>query len=528
MKNKSIIYLSILLISIIFIQTAKSNTIIFTDVPEEQWYYDTINLALDNGYIRGYEDGTFKPENTISNCEFVSIISQAKNIKSSSKYQNLWAENIMQTALQNGWYDWDEIPPTNNGQYFDQPIQRKLAVKIMMRALKPDASGDYTKWSAIISDFALLDGRYYDPVFAAYEAGIINGDNFGNFNPNDSLTRAEACAMITRGFSIIENGNNDNDSIPTVPTLETSRPTPDVYFNGGVSNNGRLNVNGTQLCNENGNPIILRGMSSHGMQWFSQFTSQGAIKTTRDYGANVFRVAMYTKEGGYIDNPNIKSSVIQAIDEAIRLDMYVIIDWHILSDSNPQDYKNEAKEFFYEIALRYKNNPAVIYEICNEPSGGVTWADNIRPYAMEVIPIIREISPSAIVIVGTGTWSQDVDHVAQNPLPFNNVMYSLHFYAGTHGWDLQNKVNTALSSGTPIFVSEWGTSDASGSGGVYLNESRQWLDFLAERGISWVNWSLCDKNESSAALKPGSNPNGGWTETDLSESGKFVFSSFGL
>lgn len=524
MKKKSIIYLLILLVSFVFIQTVNSNNIKFSDIQPDKWYYETVNNAYENGYIKGYDDGTFKPENTISNCEFVSIIAQGKNIEFSTKNQNHWAEEIMQIALKDSWYDWDEIPPTNNGEYFDQPIERKLAVKIMMRSLMPDTYGDYGKWSSQINDFSTLDGRYYDSTFAAYEAGIIKGDNYNNFNPNDSLTRAEACAMITRAFSL---QNNDKNSPTYEPLVPTRAPEID-YNNGGVSSNGQLHVNGIQLSNQNGDPILLRGMSSHGMQWFGQFASHGAIKTTRDYGANIFRIAMYTKESGYLDKPSVKTSVIQAIDDAISLDMYVIVDWHILSDNNPQTYTNQAKEFFSEIALRYQNNPSVIYEICNEPNGSITWSDNIRPYAMEVIPVIREISPSAIIIVGTGTWSQDVDHVSQNPLPFDNVMYSLHFYAGTHGADLQNKVDHALASGTPVFASEWGASQASGNGGAYINEASQWLDFLNIRGISWVNWSLCDKNESSAALMPGSNPNGGWTESDLTESGKFVFSSFGL
>jgi len=61
---------------------------------------------------------------------------------------------------------------------------------------------------------------------------------------------------------------------------------------------------------------------------------------------------------------------------------------------------------------------------------------------------------------------------------------------------------------------------------VFLDAATQWLNFLDQEQISWANWSLCDKNESSAALNPGANPNGGWSDSDLSPSGKFVFGKF--
>lgn len=105
-------------------------------------------------------------------------------------------------------------------------------------------------------------------------------------------------------------------------------------------------------------------------------------------------------------------------------------------------------------------------------------------------------------------------------------MYTLHFYVGTHGNGLRSRIDSALAQGLPVFVSEWGTSRAGGSGGVFLEQSREWLDFLRDRGISWANWSLCDKNETSAALKPGTPPGREWTQDDLSASGQFVFSRF--
>ncbi|WP_415272794.1 cellulase family glycosylhydrolase [Bacillus siamensis] len=290
-----------------------------------------------------------------------------------------------------------------------------------------------------------------------------------------------------------------------------------------VAKNGQLSIKGTQLVNRDGKAVQLKGISSHGLQWYGDFVNKDSLKWLRDdWGITVFRAAMYTADGGYIDNPSVKNKVKEAVEAAKELGIYVIIDWHILNDGNPNQNKEKAKEFFKEMSSLYKNTPNVIYEIANEPNGDVNWKRDIKPYAEEVISVIRKNDPDNPIIVGTGTWSQDVNDAADDQLKDANVMYALHFYAGTHGQSLRDKANYALSKGAPIFVTEWGTSDASGNGGVFLDQSREWLNYLDSKKISWVNWNLSDKQESSSALKPGASKTGGWPLTDLTASGTFV------
>ncbi len=291
----------------------------------------------------------------------------------------------------------------------------------------------------------------------------------------------------------------------------------------GVRYHGALKVTGTTLTNSHGEAVLLRGMSSHGMQWYPEFARKESIAMTKKAGANVFRIAMYTDEGGYLTNPDVARDVIRAVDDTLALDMYAIIDWHILYDNDPLENADKATGFFNEMSLRYKDEPGVIYEICNEPNGSeVTWAGNVKPYAERIIPVIRENAPGALVLVGSSAWSQDVDIAADDPLEFDNIMYTLHFYAGTHGEALRGKCCKALHLGAPIFVSEWGTSRADGSGGVFIRESDEWLSFIEALGISWCNWSLGDRDETSAALKPGAPQI--WNEMNLSESGRYVYS----
>jgi len=464
-----------------------------------------------------YAEAASRPQEEITAAEFVSAVAERAGLTPSQGGSGHWAAGRLQAALEAGWYDWDEIPPT--GEKFDQPISRQLAVKILMKALLPDARGEYSQQAPKIRDLSALDGRYYGAVFAAYAAGIVDGD--GGFRARDALTWAEAGTLIQRAAE-----QSSRAPAPDAPTLPGALPAPSVTpVQGGVAENGWLQVVGTSLRNERGEPIVLRGMSSHGVHWYPQFTSKESIANTAACGANLFRVAMYTGEGGYISRPEaVLQQVLQAVDAAIANDLYVIIDWHILSDGNPMTYAAQAKEFFKQVSDRYRDQPAVLYEICNEPNGNVSWDRDIKPYAEEIVGVIRANSPNAVILIGSGTWSQDIHQAAANPVQGKNLMYTCHFYAGTHGKWLQDRIDSALAAGLPIFVSEWGTSAADGSGGVFLDASAQWLDFLKARGISWANWSLCDKGETSAALRPGTSPDGRWTEDDLSDSGRFVFS----
>ena len=298
---------------------------------------------------------------------------------------------------------------------------------------------------------------------------------------------------------------------------ETTVTEKKVEKNNYASYNGNLSLEGNNIVNQYKENIVLKGISSHGLQWFNYLITDENIKTLKSWNTNVFRLAMYTKEGGYIDNKTIYDDLIKDIDLVIENDMYVIVDWHILSDNNPNNYKNEAIEFFEKISSKYKNTPNIIYEICNEPNGGTSWSD-IKSYADDVVKTIRKNSNN-IIIVGTPTWSQDVDSVINNKVDDKNTMYALHFYSGTHKDDLRNKAKKALDNNIPIFITEFGVSAADGNGGVYLDEADKWMEFIKNNNLSFVNWSLADKNESSALLKQ---DNKVVNDDSLSESGKYI------
>lgn len=358
-------------------------------------------------------------------------------------------------------------------------------------------------------------------------ASITIGFQYSSPKPFDPPSSITINGNATGGNGGSGGGSSGGNNPPAVTTsTEPAKPLPAPAENGLVKEHGKLSVKGAQLVDKNGKNFQLRGMSTHGIAWFPDFINENAFKTLRDdWNTNVVRLAMYTAEyGGYCsggDKTYLKNLIDKGVQAATNLGMYVIIDWHILSDSNPQTNKAEAKVFFEEMSSKYKNYDNVLYEICNEPNGGTSWS-TIKSYAEEIIPIIRKNAPDSVVIVGTPTWSQDIDQAESNRLTEKNVMYALHFYAATHTDWLRKRVSDCYKKGLPIFVTEFGCCDASGNGRNDFDQTKQWLSLLDSCGISYCNWNLANKNESSSAFKESAPANGNWKESDMSESGKWI------
>ena len=306
---------------------------------------------------------------------------------------------------------------------------------------------------------------------------------------------------------------------PSSEALSVDASTP-------YGQHGALHVENGKLTDENGNTVQLYGMSTHGIAWFPQYINYDSLRTLRDdWNTNCIRLAMYTAEyGGYCaggDKEQLKQLVKDGVSYATELGMYVIVDWHILSDCDPNQNKDEAIAFFREMAEVFADNDNVLYEICNEPNGGTSW-DSIKSYAEEVIPVIRAQKPDAVILVGTPTWSQEIDKAAASPLDDSNVMYTLHFYAGTHKDDLRNRLETCVQNGLPVFVSEFGMCDASGNGANDFVSTTKWLELLNKYQISFCCWNLANKDESSSVFKASSTALSDWTDDDFNESGRWI------
>lgn len=292
-----------------------------------------------------------------------------------------------------------------------------------------------------------------------------------------------------------------------------------------VQNNGQLSVVGSQIVNQNGQPVSFAGTSLFwsNNNWGGEafYNSSTVNWLTNDWDISIIRAAMGVEDnGGYIsDSTSNKTRVKTVVDAAINEGIYVIIDWH---SHHAENYQTEAVAFFEEMATLYGQYDNVIYEIYNEPLQ-VSWDNVIKPYANAVVAAIRAIDSSNLIIVGTPTWSQDVDAASLNPITgYSNIAYTLHFYAGTHGQWIRSKATTALNNGIALMVTEWGTVNANGNGAVDSVSTADWMTFLCNNNLSHCNWALNDKVEGASALISGASNLGNWSANDLTASGTLV------
>ena len=447
--------------------------------------------------------------------------SQSKPASSASNFTVQWKKSSSweEGGKKCGGY---EIVITNNGDTVNS-----WTAKVTV----PGNTKLMSQWNGIFS----ISGNTMTVKNESYNGTIEKGKSvsFGfNYSADAYINEGKVTVNgSTAGTSAGNNNNNSNNNNNTSTTKKPAATVPpapsDPKGTTPVSQHGQLSVKNGQLVDKSGKGYQLRGMSTHGLTWFPEFVNESAFKTLRDdWNTNVVRLAMYVDEWGngqcYMGNKSGSLELLEkGVDICIKLDMYVIIDWHVLNPGDPSKYTNEAKSFFETVSKRYAKYPNVIYEICNEPNGGASWSGNIKPYAEKIIPVIRKNAPNSVIIVGTPTWSQEIDKPLSDPLSYKNVMYAFHFYAATHA-GLRSNVENCVAQGLPVFVSEFGTCDASGGGANDFNETQKWLSYFDKQGISYCNWSICNKDETCSVLRPGTSANGNWSESDLTENGKWM------
>ena len=268
---------------------------------------------------------------------------------------------------------------------------------------------------------------------------------------------------------------------------------------GPVQNYGALGTNGGKIVslNDKTKQVMLRGMSlfwsdATGIQYYSEEVIDFATETL---GIDVIRYAMgiqYYDSQGNASDPLAESYAYMTtkdltkldlmVEAAIKNDIYIIIDWH----SHRAEYElTEANAFFATVAEKYKDIPNVIFEIYNEPVNSA-WSA-ITSYANTVSASIRQHSQN-LILVGTPSWSQLTQTGGVNA---TNIAYVFHFYAGTHKVStFGSRITSAINSGVPVFISEWGTTASNGNGSPDENSTNEWFTFMETNKISNCNWSL--------------------------------------
>jgi endoglucanase len=290
-----------------------------------------------------------------------------------------------------------------------------------------------------------------------------------------------------------------------------------------VDRHGQLRVKGRYVVDKTGKPVSLAGMSlfwsSTGWGQEKMFNAKAIKFLAEDWRVSMIRVPLgIERDGGYLVDPEAnKKRVLTVIDAAIDNGLYVTIDWH---SHHAEDTPDAAEAFFIEMAQKYGKYPHVIYNVYNEPLNTSDWSTAVKPYSERIIRAIRKHDPDNIIVIGTPTWSQDVDIATADPIKIDpNIVYSLHFYAAKHKQELRDRAQKTIDRGFPLWIDEMGTVLHTADGDVDYEETRKWLDLVRKNKLSFNNWAVSDKAEGASILKPGGSPTGGWTDKDLTPSG---------
>ncbi|WP_394823088.1 cellulase family glycosylhydrolase [Pendulispora albinea] len=349
---------------------------------------------------------------------------------------------------------------------------------------------------------------------AVVSAGLAFGGTGAWTNWADAKVNVtlKAGANVVRATATTANGGPNLDRITEGSGGGTPTGTP-------VEANGQLRVCGTKLCNKNGKAIQLRGMSTHGLNWYRNCVNGASLDAlANDWKADIVRISMYIQDGGYESNPRMYTDLVHSIIEQVTArGMYALVDWHMLEPGDPHYNLSRAKTFFSEIATRHASKTNILYEVANEPSG-VSWA-SIKSYHEQIIPVIRAKDPDSVILLGTRGWSSlgvsedsDESEVVNNPVNATNILYTFHFYAASHKAEYLDTLSRAADK-IPVFVTEFGTQTYTGDGGNDFTQSQKYIDLMAAKKISWANWNYSDDFRSGAVFKEGTCPNGPYSGT---------------
>jgi endoglucanase len=362
-----------------------------------------------------------------------------------------------------------------------------------------------------------------------------------SYRAGDQVTYEGSGYTATMGHTAHPGAGWDPASTPTLWTHDGTcdggpapdptpdpEPEPDPEAGTPVAANGQLSVCGVKLCNEHGSQIQLRGMSTHGTQWYSQCVTDASLDTLAyDWNADVMRISTYVQEGGYETDPaRFTALVNDYIDMLSARGMYAIVDWHMLDPGDPNFNLQRAKTFFTAVAERNSGKNNIIYEVANEPNG-VSW-QAIKSYHEQIVPVIRAQDPDAVVLLGTRAWSSlgesegsDESEVVNNPVDASNVMYTFHFYAATHDQEYLSTLSRAADR-IPMFITEFGSQNSAGEGANDFAMTQRYLDLAESKKISWVNWNFSDDHRSGAVFTEGTCSGGSFGTDRLKEAGAWI------
>ena len=193
----------------------------YTDVPENAWYTGYVNKISELKGFAGYEDNTFRPDNQITQEEFVKTVvaltvgeqpeATGENTEPKRSWKNCWdswAQPYLNKAMEMGLITEEDTDFRYNGL----PCTRGNMAKIATRAfeyLKEEDIADTSTYATKLKDYSDIPDKFKKYVLQAYGKGIISGYEDGTFRSDGILTRAEASSVLVRLIDKAERPNAD-------------------------------------------------------------------------------------------------------------------------------------------------------------------------------------------------------------------------------------------------------------------------------------------------------------------------------
>lgn len=386
--------------------------------------------------------------------------------------------------------------------------EKKKEIEVMSKQMKPNTQVNKKKGASGITLIALIITIVILIILATITVNFLFGEN-------------GLITMAQKAKDIYENAQKEEE-----------QQLAGVFGKKFADYNGQLYIDGTKLKNQYNEEIQLKGLvstavTSYSIHYnespgFSYYLNDESIKVFKDWGVNVIRVGLEVKD---IENTDLMQDYLNTVDLLIENDMYVIII--LWNNHQINDNIEIAKQYFSEIAEKYKDTPNIIYEIANEPDSDISWSD-VREYSNTIIPIIRSYSENNIIIIpNPGAHIQPEEILLDELVDKENIMTSYHLYVGTSlTKERIDYIKNTLQLNIPIFVTEWGTTLSNGNDGFYEDYSNAFVKIMENYNLSWCNYHIGDLNfkvntEYSGIVKH-NQWNNSLSDNILTASGKYI------
>ncbi len=330
--------------------------------------------------------------------------------------------------------------------------------------------------------------------------------------------------IVGNGYSLnsitLKGYKNENYKAPVAPA------------DSPVAMHGQLSIKDGGFVDQNGEPYRLLGAAIGWDTLCPQLINVDTYSYLRDeWGMNAIRCGMEAhsdnNKNGFMD-PYVNWDywlyyMDHKIDTVIAAGLYVVLDYH--NYQNPLDTLSGAERFFEHVAEKYAGCPNIIYEIGNEPNFG-EWK-HTKQYANKLIPLIRSYSPDAVIVCPSDGWAQKFIDAYNDPLDFDNVIYTFHLYCNEFYEETYNELKMVLEDNFPIFMTEFNICGANNEPNNF-EAGDKWNALLDRFGVSYlyhnimINYDNFDYSEVIGLL-PHVSELSGWTEDDMGASMQYFY-----